>query len=88
MNITLNTKLQDLDFYKNRNIKVSLINSIRNHVENSTGKLKDLLNLSYKDKYIFYKKEKLSNIGYVRAEAISVYITLANILERRKKWKK
>ena len=88
MNITLNTKLQDLDFYKNRNIKVSLINSIRNHVENSTGKLKDLLNLSYKDKYIFYKKEKLSNIGYVRTEAISVYITLANILERRKKWKK
>ena len=85
MNITLNTKLQDLDFYKNRNIKVSLINSIRSHVENSTGKLKDLLNLSYKDKYIFYKKEKLSNIGYVRAEAISVYITLANILERRKK---
>jgi hypothetical protein len=85
MNITLNTKLQDLDFYKNRNIKVSLINSIRSHVENSTGELKDLLNLNYKDKYIFYKKEKLSNIGYVRAEAISVYITLANILERRKK---
>ena len=84
MKITLNTKLQDLDFYKNRNIKVSLINSIRNHVENSTGKLKDLLNLSYKDKYIFYKKEKLSNIGYVRAEAISVYITLANKLERGK----
>ncbi len=82
MDITLNTKLQDLDFYKNKMIKVSLINSIQFHVENSTGTLKDLLDLEYKDKHIFYRKEKLSNIGYVRAEAISIYIALAKFLNK------